>query len=150
MGARRHRDEVRAAAVPYAVREGRPVRAVAEECGIATHEDPCHLAVMQDGCTRRVAVWSVTRQQTARPMLGAMQSAWLRRRPCAEPGALGSRKPAHLGRLSGGPCQTRLPAGSGAALTTQLPNPCSPMRTGGAEGDPRQRRGSSPTPVELP
>ena len=109
MGARRYRDEVRAAAV----REGRPICAVAEGCGIGTHEDPSNLAVMQDGCARRVAVWSVTRQQTARPMLGAMQSAWLRRRPCAVPGALGSRKPAHLGRLSGGPCQTRLPAVDG-------------------------------------
>ena len=33
MGVGRHRGEV-SAAVPYAVREGRPVRAVAEECDI--------------------------------------------------------------------------------------------------------------------
>ncbi|MCE2436992.1 MAG: hypothetical protein J4F97_03135 [Pseudomonadales bacterium] len=52
MGARRYRDEVRAAAV----RESRPICAVAEGCGIGTHEDPSNLAVMQDGCARRLAI----------------------------------------------------------------------------------------------
>ena len=73
--------------------------------------------------------------QMARLTLEAMQSATLRRRPCAGPVMHSDHGCQHISGafraalLPDPPSGSRW-AGSGAPLTTQLPNPCSPTANG--------------------